>query len=111
MLSKFVLLIVAGVIFVFWPECFHGNKIVNSKGIVAYIIFLFFGMIIFFGLKIDKVWLFILAGSKISILNLYEACQMVFETDDERDMKRVRRVKLYLKSLVIFFMLEMYLFI
>lgn len=111
MLSKFVLLIVAGVIFVFWPECFHGEKTINSKRIMAYVVFLFLGMIIFFGFKIDKVWLFILAGCKLSILNLYEACQMVFETDDERDMKRVRRVKLYLKSMAIIIVLQMYLFI
>ena len=111
MLSKLVLFIVAGVIFVFWPECFHGDKNIDRKRIVAYIIFLFLGMIIFFGFKVDKIWLFILAGGKISILNLYEVCQMVFETEEERDLERIRRVKLYLKSLAIFFMLQVYLFI
>lgn len=111
MLSKFVLLIVAGLIFVFWPECFHGEKEIDHKRMIAYVIFLFLGMIIFFGFKIDKVWLFILAGGKISILNLYEVCQMVFETEEERDMERIKRVKLYLKSLVIFIMLQIYLFI
>lgn len=47
----------------------------------------------------NKFWLFILAGGKISILNLYEICQMLLETESEREMEQIRRLKLWIKSM------------
>ena len=50
-------------------------------------------------IRVDNFWLFIIAGGKISILNLYEVCQMLLETEDERDAEQVRRWKLWFKSM------------
>lgn len=69
------------------------------KNIITYVLFVICSSIFLFVFHMDKFWLFILAGGKISILNLYEICQMLLETESEREMEQIRRLKLWIKSM------------
>lgn len=68
-------------------------------------VFVICSSIFLFVFRMDKIWLFIIAGGKISILNLYEICQMLLETEEERDAERVRRLKLWFTSMKYYILL------
>lgn len=88
--------LLAGWIIFFWPASDSERKI---RKYVLYLSFVAFAIGLNIIINMDKVWLFIIAGGKISILNLYEVCQMLLETEEERDAERVRRWKLWFKSM------------
>jgi len=75
------------------------SKKYNVKNIITYVLFVICSSIFLFVFHMNKFWLFILAGGKISILNLYEICQMLLETESEREMEQIRRLKLWIKSM------------
>lgn len=90
--------LLAGWIIFFWPAA-RGRRERKIGKYILYLLFVAFAMILNIIIRVDNFWLFIIAGGKISILNLYEVCQMLLETEDERDAERVRRLKLWFKSM------------
>lgn len=84
-----------------WEILFRPSRLkkYTMKNIITYVLFVICSSIFLFVFHMNKFWLFIIAGGKISILNLYEVCQMLLETEEERDAERVRRWKLWFKSM------------
>ena len=81
----------------FWPSGVVKENI-NLRKSLACFLFTVVELLIIHIFKINSLWIFIIGAGKISVLNLYESCQMLLETEEERDHELIRRLKFWLKS-------------
>lgn len=84
----------------FFPKCK-----VDFRRIIQFLIISIIGFIYLFVLRKDKLWLCLLAGMKILILNMYEFSCALLESDEERRQEHSRRRELYYESCLIDFLL------
>lgn len=80
---------------------FFPKSKVDLHKIIQFMIISIIGFIYLFIMGKDKLWLCLLAGMKILILNAYELALWLLETEEERSQEHSRRRKLYYKSCVI----------
>lgn len=80
---------------------FFPKSKVDLHKIIQFMLISIVGFIYLFILRKDKLWLCLLAGMKILILNTYEFSLWVLETEKERRQEHSRRRKLYYNSCLI----------
>lgn len=73
--------------------------------ILMFLSFCIFGCMYLFVFRKDKLWLCLIAGMKICILNVYELSLWLLESENERIQEHDRRMNLYYKSCGIDFLL------